>query len=222
MTNGINWRRIGSTRSEPRNALYRGRKPTGVTEFDLASRPPDERARFLSAAVSPRPIAWISTQSADGVANLAPFSAYTHVSADPPVVLVAVSEREDGGEKDTTRNARETEAFAINVVTEALLERLEATAAEFAPEESEFDATGVARAPCTRIDPPRVADAPVTMECVLSGSQVVGDRTLLFGEVVSVHVEDAVLTEGELDAEAVGAVGHVGRTAYTGSRGLKR
>lgn len=191
-----------------------------MRSFDIDSLPAGGVGQFLSAAVSPRPIAWISTRSPEGVDNLAPYSACTHVSADPPVVAVAVSGREAGGEKDTARNVRETEAFAINVVTEALVEAMDATAADLPPEESEFDAVGIGRAACERIDPPRVADAPLAMECTLYDSLAVGDRTLLLGEVVFVHAADEVLSDGELDAERLGAVGHVGRTTYARSEPL--
>ncbi|MCU4925905.1 flavin reductase family protein [Halobacteria archaeon AArc-dxtr1] len=203
--------------------------------YDANSLSPGEAGHLLSAVVSPRPIAWISTTSAAGVDNLAPFSAYTHVSAEPPIVAVAIGNREDGRPKDTLRNARETGAFAINLVTPSLVEATDATAADLPPEESEFDVAGVERGACDRIDPPRVADAPVTLECVHHDDLAVGDRTLLFGRVVAVHVVDGVLSDGAIshgtisdeasneliDASELDAVGHLGRTTYARTEELE-
>ena len=187
-----------------------------MPEHDIDDLTPDERARIVKSAVTPRPIAWISTTSEDGVDNLAPFSSYNYVSSSRPVVLFNSPNAEHGGLKDTAKNALETEEFAVNVVTEPLTERMDHTSAPLPPEESEFDLAEVERADCTRIAPPRVADAPVTMECTLHDSITVHDRVMILGEVVYVHLSDEVLTGDKIEMTKIDTVGRLGGPYYTG------
>ncbi len=183
--------------------------------YAIDSLEPRERARIIKSAVSPRPIAWISTTSPDGVDNLAPFSSYNYVSSDEPVVLFNTPYAEGDDQKDTPRNALETEEFAVNVVTEPLAEQMDTTAASLEADESEFDFAEVDRAPCERIGPPRVADAVVTMECTLYDSMRIRDRLTIFGDVEYVHVADDVLTDGQIDAAKFDTVGRLGGPYYT-------
>ena len=185
--------------------------PTYEVE-DLDDR---ENARIIKSAVSPRPIAWISTVDEEGVDNLAPFSSYNYVSSSRPVVLFNSPNADHGGLKDTAHNALETGEFAVNVVDEPLLEPMDATAATLPPEESEFDFADVERAECERIDPPRVADAAVTMECTLYDSVEIYDRITIFGEVVRFHVSEDVMTDGEIDSRKLETVGRLGGPYYT-------
>jgi flavin reductase (DIM6/NTAB) family NADH-FMN oxidoreductase RutF len=186
-----------------------------MPEYDLTDLDGRERARIVKTAVNPRPIAWISTTGADGVDNLAPFSSYNYVSSREPVVLFNSPNEDNGGLKDTARNAVETEEFAVNVVTEPLLETMDHTSKSLPPGESEFDLADVERGPCRRIDPPRVADAVVTMECTLYDSIEVHDRLMVLGEVQYVHVADEVLTDGKIDQRKVPTVGRLGGPYYT-------
>ncbi|MFC6824276.1 flavin reductase family protein [Halopelagius fulvigenes] len=186
-----------------------------MTEFDVADATPRENARLLKSAVTPRPIAWISTADEDGADNLAPFSSYNHVSSERPVVLFTSPNEDNGGLKDTAWNALETGEFAVNVVTEPLLERMDRTSERLPPGESEFDLAGVERADCRRIEPSRVADAVVTMECTLYDSMEVHDRLMVLGEVRYVHVADEVLTDGKRDMTKVDTVGRLGGPYYT-------
>ncbi|AFZ72900.1 flavin reductase family protein [Natronobacterium gregoryi] len=119
---------------------------------------PDERGRIIKSAVTPRPIAWISTTSTDGVDNFAPFTSYNYVSSAEPVVIFNTPDAEGDEQKDTPRNVLETEEFAVNVVTEPLAQRMNTTAASLEADESEFDYAEVERAACETIEPPRVAD----------------------------------------------------------------
>lgn len=192
-----------------------------MPEYDIDSLEPRERARIVKSAVSPRPIAWISTTSPGGVDNLAPFSSYNYVSSAEPVVLFNTPYAEGDDQKDTPRNALETEEFAVNVVTESHLEAMDTTAASLGPEESEFDHAGVERAPCETIEPPRVADAVVTMECTLYDSMRIRDRLTIFGDVRYVHVDESVLTDGQVDAATVDTVGRLGGPYYTVSDPLE-
>ena len=186
-----------------------------MVEYECDTLSERERARIVKSAVSPRPIAWISTRSAAGEENLAPYSSYNYVSSSQPVVLFNSPNEAHGGLKDTARNAVETEAFAVNVVTEEFLERMDHTSASRPPGESEFDLADVALAECRHIDAPRVAGAAVTMECTLYDTLEVRDQLVVFGDVRHFHVDDSVLTDGKIDMRKLPTVGRLGGPFYT-------
>ncbi len=173
----------------------------------------DALYRTMTSLVVPRPIGWISTVGADGRDNLAPFSFFNAVSGRPPVVMFSASRR-DGRPKDSARFALETGEFVANLVTESVMERMDATSASV--EGSEFDAVGVERAPAEAVAPPRVADAAACLECEVVESLQVGTNTVVFGEVRHLFVDDALLTDGRVDARKVDAVGRLGGPFYTG------
>ncbi|MFG3193880.1 flavin reductase family protein [Streptomyces omiyaensis] len=160
-------------------------------DVDPARTDPAAVYRLLTATVVPRPIAWVSTASADGTDNLAPHSFFTIASVDPPVVQFT-----SVGRKDTLRNVEETGAFVVNFAPEGLFEQINATATDFPRGTSEFDACGVAREPSRRVKAPRVAGSPVALECELHSTLRIGDSTVVFGRVVHVAVDDAYLTDG--------------------------
>jgi flavin reductase (DIM6/NTAB) family NADH-FMN oxidoreductase RutF len=145
---------------------------------------------LLNSVVVPRPIAWVSTRSAEGVDNLAPHSFFTIAGIDPPVVQFT-----SVGAKDSLRNVLATGEFVVCLSPEQLVEQVNATATDFPPEISEFDVVGLAREASTRVRPPRVAESPVALECVLEGTQAFGDCTVVFGRVVHVAVDEAVLRD---------------------------
>ncbi|SDR28526.1 flavin reductase family protein [Natronobacterium texcoconense] len=186
-----------------------------MPEYDSAELEPNERGRIIKSAVTPRPIAWISTTSTDGVDNLAPFSSYNYVSSAEPVVIFNTPYAEGDEQKDTPRNVLETEEFAVNVVTEPLAQTMDTTAASLEADESEFDYAEVDRAECETIEPPRVADAVVTMECTLYDSMRVRDRLAILGDVEYFHVDESVMTDGQIDAAKVDTVGRLGGPYYT-------
>lgn len=169
--------------------------------------------RTMTSLVVPRPIGWISTVDGTGRDNLAPFSYFNAVSARPPVVMYSVGDR-DGRPKDTARFALETGEFVANLVTEGVLERMDATSA--AVDGSEFDTAGIEREPARRVAPPRVADALACLECEVVESLRLGSHTIVFGEVNHLFVDDALLTEGKVDTRKVDAVGRLGGPFYTG------
>jgi flavin reductase (DIM6/NTAB) family NADH-FMN oxidoreductase RutF len=189
--------------------------------YDADDLSPDERGRIVKCAVTPRPIAWVSTRSEDGHDNLAPFSSYNYVGSSTPVLMFTSSRRDDGTPKDSPRNAIETGEFAVNVVTTPLAEAMDATSASLPPEESEFDFADVERAECARIDAPRVADAPVTMECRLHDTIELYDRLVVMGDVVHFHVDDSVLTDGRIDMRTFVTVGRLGGPYYTAAERME-
>ncbi|XVH31090.1 flavin reductase family protein [Haloferacaceae archaeon DSL9] len=169
--------------------------------------------RLLSGAVVPRPIGWISSRSADGFDNLAPYSFFNVVAVDPPVVMFAPAGVGDGL-KDTARNVLATEAFVVNIVTEDLVEAMNETSATLDRGETEFDHAGLDRAEATTVDVARVADATVAFECTLYDSMRVGESMLLLGEVIHAHVDEAVLSGGKLDTTKLHAVGRLAGSEY--------
>ncbi|MGI8723227.1 MAG: flavin reductase family protein [Geodermatophilaceae bacterium] len=146
---------------------------------------------ILNAIVVPRPIAWVSTRSADGVDNLAPHSFYTVASVDPPVVQFT-----SVGRKDSLRNVEETREFVVNLAPEPLFERINATATNFPIEQSEFDEVGVALEPSETVLPYRVRDSPAAIECELHSTVSFGDCTVVFGQVKLVVVSESAMRDG--------------------------
>ncbi|MFC6765590.1 flavin reductase family protein [Natrinema soli] len=169
--------------------------------------------RILSSAVVPRPIAWVSTRSEDGVDNLAPYSFFTVASVEPPVLLFAPVDSAEGL-KDTPRNARDTGEFVVNLVTEDLAAAMNETSATLPAGESEFDHADLERADSTAVDPPRVAGSNVAFECTLHDLVDVGGSTLVLGEVRHVHLEESVTTDGKIDVGEIDAVGRLAGSRY--------
>lgn len=144
--------------------------------------------RLLTSVVVPRPIAWVSTVSADGVDNLAPHSFFTVASVNPPMISFT-----SVGEKDSLRNIRQTGEFVVSLAPEELFEAVNATGTGFSPGVSEFDAAGIAREPSATVRPPRVAGSPVALECRLHKALPVGDCFVVFGEITFAAVASEVL-----------------------------
>lgn len=190
-----------------------------MKEFDVADTEARKSARILKTAVTPRPIAWVSTESEDGHDNLAPISLFSPASPDPPAVMINLSRKNDAGDlKDTTQNILDTEEFAINVVTEANLEQMDHTSKILPANESEFDLAGIERADCRTIAAPRVAEAVVAIECTLNDVHDIYGRHMILGDVEYFHVDDTVMHDDEIDAREVDTVGRLGGPFYTISR----
>lgn len=183
-----------------------------------------ERYKLLIGAVVPRPIAWVSTVSESGVTNLAPFSFFNGISAEPFTLLFCPSNKPDGGEKDTLRNASATGEFVVNTVTEAMALRMSATAEGLPSEQSEFGFAGVEPAPSAVVRPPRVAGAPVSYECRtreiirLAPGQPNGGNVVI-GEIVRVHVVDSIIDDRcRIDPALLASVGRMAGLTYCTTR----
>lgn len=185
-----------------------------MRELDATELSGRENARIVKSAVTPRPIAWVSTVDEDGVDNIAPYSSYNYVTSSNPVVVFNAT-RIDGQLKDSARNAIDTGEFVVNVVTEDHAVAMDKTSAELPPGDSEFDFADLERGETERVAPPRVADAPVSMECSLYDMKEVYDKVMVFGEVEYFHVADAVLTDGKVDMRNLDMVGRLGGPYYT-------
>lgn len=190
-----------------------------MVEFDPAELAPAVNKRIIQSAVTPRPIAWISTVDADGADNLAPFSSYNYFSTGgkdsvPPIVHFN-SPVGEHGMKDTAANALETEEFAVNVVTEELVEEMDETSAELPPGKSEFEHAGVTPVSCEKIGSRRVEESPLTMECVLFDTLEHYGKLMVLGEVVNYHVSESLLKDDNVHMERFVPVGRLGGPYYT-------
>ena len=178
--------------------------------------------RVLVGSIVPRPIAFVSTTSASGVNNLAPFSFFNAVCGDPPVVLFCPVWREPM--KDTLANVRATGEFVVNVVSEAIVEQMNTCAAEFPANVDEFAMSGLTAEPSDVVRPPRVKESPVSMECRLMqiveiSAQPMGGN-IVIGEVLRFHVDDRVIDGStyRIDAEKLQAVGRMSGYDYARTR----
>lgn len=186
----------------------------------------NELYSILLSSIVPRPIAWVSTLSAAGQANLAPFSFFNCVSVDPPLLAFAPGLRAPkdnnsvlGEPKDTLRNVRETKEFVVNVVTYGLREPMNLSSGEYDHTVNEFEIAKVTPQPSQVVRPPRVGESPVSFECklhqILDFSPAPTSGSLVIGEIVAIHIGDAQLRDGRLDRDSLDLIGRMGGTQYT-------
>ena len=176
------------------------------------------RYQLLTSLVVPRPIAWVSTFGPDGAPNLAPFSYFAALSASPMLVGVSVGHRA-GGPKDTLANVRARRAFCVNVVSEALLEAMNATSAEVAPDVDEFVLAGLTMGRSTDVDAPLVEACRAVLACRLEQEVELGGapNTLIIGRVVGLRLDASLPRAGDgwaVDAEALRPVGRLSGAGY--------
>jgi flavin reductase (DIM6/NTAB) family NADH-FMN oxidoreductase RutF len=173
--------------------------------------------RLIVGSVVPRPIAWVSTMSASGAANLAPFSFFTCVSHAPPLFSISAGER-DRKMKDTVQNIMDTKGYVIHTVVNGWEEQMNESSANFAPDESEFEALGLETEPSDLVDAPRLSGAPIAMECRLEDIIVYGEEWkthLVIGRVIRWHVrEDLMIKDKYIDPIKLQPVGRLGGTNY--------
>lgn len=174
--------------------------------------------KHLINVITPRPIAWISTISKNGVLNLAPFSFSSGVTSSPPTHLFCPSNHSDGTKKDTLINVEETGEYVCNVVSYPLRESMVATSEEFSPEVSEFDEVGLVPTASRIVKPPRVRESPVALECkvlkIVTVSAGPGGGNIVIGEIVAMHIDDAVIKNGRVDAGLLDTIGRLGGADY--------
>jgi flavin reductase (DIM6/NTAB) family NADH-FMN oxidoreductase RutF len=154
------------------------------TDLDPTELGPRPFYKLLTSVVVPRPIAWVSTRSADGVDNLAPHSFFTVSCVDPPIVQFT-----SVGKKDSLRNVLATGEFVVCLAPERLFEQVNATGTDFPAGVSEFSEVGLTAEPSLRVAPPRVAESPVALECTLHQALELGDSTVVMGRVVHAAVD---------------------------------
>jgi len=176
----------------------------------------------FKSCVVPRPIGWISTMGADGVANLAPFSQFQNLTFDPPYVMFAANQKTDGRRKDSVVNAEYSKDFVYNMVTYELREEMNLTAQQVPPEIDEFELAGLSKASSRLVKAPRVAKSPIHFECRyhqtvrLPGNSAMGTVDILIGEVIGIHIEDEfILPDGKLDVLRIRPLARLGYYDYT-------
>ena len=171
----------------------------------------------FKALVAPRPIGWISTVDAAGAVNLAPYSFFNAVAADPNYVMFA-----SHGRKDSLRNAEETGEFVCSLATYDLKDQMNQTSASVAPGVDEMTLAGLTPAPCRMVKPPRVAESPVAFECryhqtvelpAKAGSSE--HYAIVIGQVVGVHIDDEVIVDGRVDIRRLRPIARLGYMDYT-------
>jgi flavin reductase (DIM6/NTAB) family NADH-FMN oxidoreductase RutF len=187
-------------------------------QLDPAVMPQQFVYKLLIGCVVPRPIAWVSTVSAGGVPNLAPFSFFMGVCNEPPTIAFSSSRRE-GNKKDTVANAEHTGDFVVNVVDDSLAERMNLTSGEYPPEVDEFVLTGLTAAPGVKVRAPRLAEAPISLECRVDRIISVGrgPNSLVLGEIVCFHVRDGLYdpATGRIDMHELRPVGRLAGNLYS-------
>jgi flavin reductase (DIM6/NTAB) family NADH-FMN oxidoreductase RutF len=167
-------------------------------ELDLEREHASRAYSILCALVTPRPIAWVTTIDATGVVNAAPFSFFNVLGANPPIVGFCPGDREDGTPKDTARNVRTSHEFVVNLVDEGLAQSMNLTAASLPFGTSEMIAAGLTAAASSLVKPPRIAEAPASLECVEWGTLQIGGNRLIIGLVKRVHVRDELFDPATL------------------------
>lgn len=165
--------------------------------------------RLLTGLVIPRPIAWVSSVDASGVLNLAPHSFFTVASANPPIVQFT-----SVGRKDSLRNIESTGEFVVNLAPRMLIEPMNTTAARVDPEVDEFDLAELTPAGSTRVKPPRVAESPAALECVLHSVIPVGNSFLVLGEVVGAVVDEEMLDGDRPNESKLDPLGRLSGSRY--------
>ncbi|RFC46842.1 MAG: NADH-FMN oxidoreductase RutF [Verrucomicrobia bacterium] len=191
--------------------------------LDFSALPAREAYQWMVTTIMPRPIAWASTISAEGKTNLAPFSFFQGVCANPPTLMFCPVNNRQGGKKDTVRNIEAVPEFVINLVSHRLAEQMNACAALLPYGESEFEKFGIVSAPSDLVRPPRVAAAPVAFECRLDRIVNIGEGPLaahvIFGRILAAHISDDVLgADGRPDTHKLDLVGRLGGDDYTTTR----
>jgi flavin reductase (DIM6/NTAB) family NADH-FMN oxidoreductase RutF len=166
--------------------------------YDMQVLSAPQRYKLLVSAVTPRPIAWVTSQTADGRRNAAPFSFFNVMGADPPVVVLGIMRRPDGSYKDTARNIIDTGEFVVNLVSESDAERMNLTCIDAPPEIDELALADIETTPSLRVAPPRISSAPVSFECRLLQSLEPGPSgSIIIGEVLTIHVQDRFILDAE-------------------------
>lgn len=189
--------------------------------LDLTDLDPDQIYKVLSGVVVPRPIALITTVSADGILNAAPYSFFNVLSDDPPLVAIGIQNKKTGGPKDTTTNIRTTDEFVVNLADDTHAWNMVICGSAVAEDVDEIPLARFTTAPSTHVKPPRIAECPVSLECrrymmLEPGSR----RTIVMGQVIAVHVRDDMIDRETLrvDGEKLGLIGRLHGPYYASTR----
>ena len=188
--------------------------------LDFAALNPRDAYGWMIGTILPRPIAWVSTISAEGRTNLAPFSFFQGITSNPPTLMFSPVNTRDGAKKDTVRNIEQVPEFVVNLVPFALAGDMNNCSALLPYGESEFETFKISSTPSQRVRPPRVTAAPIAFECTLDRFVHIGEGPLaahvVFGRIVLAHVADAVIgADGKPDPAKLDLIGRMGGETYS-------
>jgi flavin reductase (DIM6/NTAB) family NADH-FMN oxidoreductase RutF len=171
--------------------------------------------RLITGVVVPRPIAWVTSLSATGVLNLAPFSAFTFVSPKPPMLAISVG-RKGGIYKDTAQNILNNEEYVVHIADSSLMNAVHESSTEHPPDVSEVEELRLSTLPGERIKVPRLVAAPVAMECRFRQCLEFGETRsrLIVGEVLVFHIRDGLLNNGKIETEALDPIARIAGPRY--------
>jgi flavin reductase (DIM6/NTAB) family NADH-FMN oxidoreductase RutF len=193
------------------------RKENPMPEFDAAAISAQDQYKLMIGSVTPRPIALVTTLGPHGP-NAAPFSFFNAVGSDPAMLMFSVGEKQAGA-KDTIRNIRETPEFVVHIVSDAIKDQMNVCAVDYAPEINELEKAGFTAVPSSRVRPPRIAEAPVALECRLMQIVDLGRKPyhVVFGEVVYFHYHDGIVNDRfHVDIGRINPIGRLaGKGGYT-------
>lgn len=197
-------------------------------EFDFAALGANERYRLMIGCIVPRPIALVTSMDAEGRLNAAPYSFFNAMSQDPPLVVIGIENRPEGGPKDTAHNVRETGTFVVNLVSHEMGEKMNVCAIDFPAGVDEVRAAGFTPAASVKVPVPRIAEAPAALECRKFMNLEIGvSRSILIGEVLHMYIRDDVvdaerlrIDPGKLDL--IGRLGGMGYARITDRYDIKR
>ncbi|GGG03170.1 flavin reductase family protein [Paenibacillus abyssi] len=191
-----------------------------MISIDPAAQSERENYKLLIGGIIPRPIAFVTTRSKTGVVNAAPYSYFSIVSANPPMVSISV-QRKNGLPKDTARNARDTGELVVHISDESYIEAINQTAASLPPDESEVEFAGLTAVPSDKVAVPGIAEAKIRMECILDRSIPLGGTAdspacdLLIARVVYFHIQEELYDDGHIDAQALRPVSRLAGSNYS-------
>lgn len=190
-----------------------------VISIDPSSQSERENYKLMIGSIIPRPIAFVTSLSEEGVLNAAPYSYFTIVTANPPMVAISV-QRKHGVRKDTSRNAIAAGAFVVHISDESYIEQINQTAAMLPPDESEVTLAGLTPIPSEKIAVPGIAESSIRMECVLEhviplgGTEDAPAADLIIGRVVHFHIAESLYDNGHIDAEGLKPVSRLAGNSY--------
>ena len=189
-------------------------------DWNFDSLPVEQRYKLLVGLVIPRPIALITSLGPEGIVNAAPFSFFNVLGDEPPICIVSIEHRDDGTLKDTARNIEASGEFVVNLVDEAIAEQMHVCSLEYPRETSEMDVAGFHAAPSHRVKPPRIAEAPVSLECTTHTRIDMDTRLLVIGRIHWLHAHEDLVEPGTLRVrlENYHPIGRLFANRYTRTR----
>ncbi|GAA5051356.1 flavin reductase family protein [Nocardia callitridis] len=184
-------------------------------KVDPGALSPEQTYKLMTGVVVPRPIAWVLTESVDGIGNLAPFSCFTFVSNKPPMIGINIG-RKAGNRKDTGRNIHETREYVVHIPDEGWIEAVHRSAVEYPAGVSEIEVLGLSTIESDHVGVPRLRDAPIALECRICSSTEYGSTGAEFvvGEILAFHIRDELYRDGKIDTSALRPIARIGGPNY--------